>query len=163
MIKQYLVGIDLGGTQLRITIAYPKTAQIIMKKSYLSPFAVNNDLSQFFHLKPSQKANAYVLAKIQECIREANINPKQILGIGVSVAGKVFPDKTFIGANIPKKFAKKIGNKYAIDLFSELKKTFKVKIEIENDANCAGIAQSIYYAQQGLDPLKTFYITLSTG
>lgn len=163
MLNQYLLGLDLGGTQFRITLARPKSGQIIIKKEYPSPFAVDADLSQFSHLARKKQANTYIITKIKEFLNQANIKTKQISAIGISVAGKVFSDKTFIGANMPKEFAKKIGNRYAIDLVSVLKKTFKVKIEIENDAICAGIAQSIYYAHHGIDPHKTFYITLSTG
>lgn len=163
MVTKYLLGIDLGGTQLRFALAHQKTGQIILKKSYLSPFVSNANLSQFRNLTNSEKVNAYIINNLQEYLKQAKLNHKQIAGIGISVAGKVFPDKTFIGANMPKKFAKKIGNKYAINLISTLKKIFTTQIEIENDANCAGIAQSIYYAQKGIDPNTTFFVTVSTG
>ncbi|MEO0075892.1 MAG: hypothetical protein ABIK31_07335, partial [candidate division WOR-3 bacterium] len=84
MLNQYLVGIDLGGTQFRITLAHPKTGQIIIKKSYSSPFAVNIDLSQFSHLARKEQANAYIVTKIKEFLKEAKIKSQQISGIGIS-------------------------------------------------------------------------------
>jgi predicted NBD/HSP70 family sugar kinase len=171
MLKSYLLGIDLGGTQLRFILAEEKTGITVInkqssKKSYPSPFCENEELkkdSYIYNLPDKEKVNAYIVKKLPAYLKELNIQKEQISGIGISVAGKVHSDCSFIGANMPKKFAKKIGNKYGVDLISDLKQIFDVRIEIENDANCAGIAQSIYYAEQGIDPNSTFYITVSTG
>jgi glucokinase len=170
MQKKYLLGIDLGGTQLRFILANKKTGNIfinktISKQSFASPFC-NPELFKdkyYRGLPNSAKVNVYIINKLLGYLENLNVSKAQISGIGISVAGKVFSDKSFIGANIPRKFAQKIGDKYAIDLIPALNKIFKTRIEIENDANCAGIAQSVYYAQQGIDPKSTFYITVSTG
>ncbi|MBS4015074.1 MAG: ROK family protein [Candidatus Latescibacteria bacterium] len=170
MTRNYLLGIDLGGTQLRFILADEKNGNIFinkinMKKSFPSPFcSAELYKDKCFRVLPdSVKINAYIINKLLAYLENLNTRKEQISGIGISVAGKVFSDKSFIGANMPRKFTRKIGNKYAIDLISALNKIFKTRIEIENDANCAGIAQSIYYAHQGIDPNTTFYVTVSTG
>lgn len=170
MTRHYLLGIDLGGTQLRFILADEKTGNIFInktnsKKSFPSPFFSPELFKDryFSSIPDSKKVNAYIINKLLTYLENLSIRKDTLSGIGISVAGKVFPDKSFIGANMPRKFAQKIGDKYAIDLMPALNKIFKARIKIENDANCAGIAQSIYYAQQGIDPMTTFYITVSTG
>ncbi|MBI5417561.1 ROK family protein [Candidatus Poribacteria bacterium] len=174
-LKNYLLGIDLGGTQLRFIIADYKTGNIIdpikdkkSKVAYDSPLCGKKEIfeSKFFTQIPDQqKISSYVILKLQEFFAYMEIEPKNIAGVGISVAGKIQKDFRFIGSNVPLKFAAKIGKYYGVDLITQLKKIFpeNVKIVIENDCNSAGFAQALYYKHIGIDPNTTFYITVSTG
>ncbi|MCX7784966.1 MAG: ROK family protein [candidate division WOR-3 bacterium] len=172
--KKYLLGVDLGGSYLRFVLAEPETGNINLfggkcsKRIYLSPFCQNNKElipTSNKQLCNVEKITEYIISKLADYLQEMSIKKTQVAGIGISVAGKIECDNTFIGANIRLKSDSDKDKYCKIDLVSRLKKIFsnRIKIVIENDATAAGIAQASYYHQKGLDPNKTFYVTISTG
>jgi len=172
--SKYVLGIDLGATQLRFIIAKEENGNTDViggtnsKKSLPSPLSEDVKLFSnvfFSQIPDTEKVSAYVTRQLEIYLAELGITKESITGIGFSVAGNVLGDGRFIGANVPLKYAKKIGKFYGIDLITSLRKIFSndFKIVIENDANCAGLAQAMYYEQMGLDPGKTFFVTVSTG
>jgi len=173
--NKFLLGIDLGGTRLRFILGDPEDGVIQdidtgrkAKVSYDSPLneaAVVFESSFFSKTPDNEKVAVYVVTNLIEYLTNLNICEKDIVGIGISVAGKVLKDRRFIGSNVPLKYTTKIGQSYGIEIVSILKNVFTetVNISIENDANCSGIVQASYYENKGIDPYKTFYITISTG
>jgi predicted NBD/HSP70 family sugar kinase len=171
---EYILGIDLGATQLRFILAREKTGALDVvhgknsKISFPSPLSEDDQVfsdSFFSQIPDSNKVPAYVVRKLESYLTELGVTKRSIKGIGVSVAGSVNRDGWFIGSNVPLRYAKKIENSYRVDLITNLKGIFPdgMTIIVENDGNCAGVAQGIYYEQMGLDQSKTFFITVSTG
>ncbi len=174
MKTKYLMGIDLGGSQLRFILAKRENgdtnivAGMTSKISYASPLNENFEVfaDQFYSKIPdTEKVPLYVAKKLQEYLEKVDINKERISGVGISVAGKIQSDDRFIGSNVPLKYAKRINKSYGIDLITVFKDMFSqdVNIIIGNDGYCAGLAQSIYYERMGIDPNTTFFITVSTG
>ncbi|MGB8951203.1 MAG: ROK family protein [Candidatus Aminicenantales bacterium] len=173
--KYFLLGIDLGGTKLRFILADYENGNItnplgdrISKISIDSPLLEKEgifDNEYFSKIPDSRKVSAYIIKKLHEYLENLGIPKNRIKGIGISVAGKIQKDRRFIGSNVPIKYAVKKEGYYGINLISELAGTFpkNIKIAIENDATCAGIAQGIYYKYMGIDPDTTFYVTVGTG
>lgn len=167
--QRYLLGIDLGGTYLRFILAEAKTGNINIfgrkssKRTYLSPFCSNN--REFVACKNNEKLYAYIVNKLENYFQEIGIKKRQVVGIGISVAGKIEEDNTCIGSNLQLKPIFR-GSKYQkINFIPTLKRVFSspIRIAIENDATAAGLVQAYYYQQKGFDPNKTFYVTISTG
>ncbi len=171
---KYLLGIDLGGTYLRFILAENKTGNINIlgnessKRTYLSPFSRNNKelvSTQYEQLCDTEKINTYIINKLEHYFDAMRIKKTQVIGVGISVAGKIECDNSFIGANVHLRPDSQKGKYQRIDLIPSLRKFmgYQIKIVIENDAIAAGIVQANYYQQKGLDPNKTFYVTISTG
>jgi predicted NBD/HSP70 family sugar kinase len=171
---KYLMGIDLGGRQLRFILAEQKTGNIFTinskssKRSFLSPFNECEDIYAdqcFTNIPNKEKVAFYITKKLQKYLEEVKISKNDIVGVGIAVAGRLQGKGCFIGSNVPLKYANKTNISYGIDLVATLKKYFSkdIDIVIENDATCAGLVQAICYEQMGIDPQKTFFITVSTG
>lgn len=171
---EYVMGIDLGATQLRFILAVKENGSVDVphgassKRSFPSPLSEQDSLfsdPSFSQIPNTKKVPAYVTRELEIYLKELGIKQEAITGIGISVAGNVHSDGRFIGSNVPLKYAKKVGGFYGIDLITSLRAIFPkdIKIVVENDGNCAGTAQGIYYEQMGLDSNKTFFITVSTG
>jgi predicted NBD/HSP70 family sugar kinase len=171
---EYILGIDLGATQLRFILADKENGNLYVdhgnnsKESFPSPLSENGKICSdpfIAHIPDINKVSAYVARKLETYLTELGVEKKAVRGIGISVAGSVHSDGRFIGSNVPLRYAQKISDLYGVDLITGLKAIFPkgVTIIVENDGNCAGVAQGIYYEQMGLAPNKTFFITVSTG
>ncbi len=176
MREQYIVGIDLGATQLRFIAARSKTGEI--RKSGLedkgkyffpSPFKKKGEGVLIDNLLKKiplhERVSLYLCEKLNISLRKLALKKNQVKGIGISVPGRVLPGNKFMGANTPFTYATKdrYGN-YGIDVMGAIKREFKgIKIALDNDCNCAGLAQGLYYKSLSIDPYTTFYITISTG
>jgi len=176
MREPYIVGIDLGATQLRFIAAKSKTGEIRKsgpedKGKYFFPspfkkmgegFLIDNLLKK---IPLHERTSVYLYEKLNIFLKKSALKKSQVKAIGISVPGRILPGNKFMGANTPFTYATKdrYGN-YGIDVMGTIKREFKeIKIALDNDCNCAGLAQGLYYKSLGIDPHTTFYITISTG
>lgn len=124
-----VVTVDLGGTHIR-------TARV-----------ENNKIVKYIK-KNTPKNKKGILNELCKSIDECLT--KGVKGIGISYAGHVEGDSIKISPNIPLK---------GVDLKKFLQKKYKMKIVIENDANCAAIAEIKF----GIKKKNFFVLTIGTG
>jgi glucokinase len=112
MLKRYAIGIDLGGTNLRVALV-SRAGEIIRK---IKEPASEEILNSFF--------------KIAD-----NLFSDEIAGIGLGVAGLVdsFGGRVLISPNLPAV--------EGINLVEEIRERFRVPVFIENDANAAAFGE----------------------
>lgn len=127
--KAEVIVVDIGGTHIRFA-------------------RVKNNKIFDFTKKDTPKNKKDILKEIDEYIKK-NIN-KNINGIGISCAGVIENNVIKISPNLPLK---------NVNLKKYLQPKFKKRFEIENDANCAGLAE----ARFGIKKKNFIVITLGTG
>ena len=135
--NETLLGIDLGGT--KIAVAAVRNGIIIEKKIVSTPKEGWASVCQTMI-----EAGLEVIAKVGE-----------VSGIGVGTPGPI----DFATGVV--KFAPNIPGFENAPIVATLTKGFGRKIEIENDANAAGLAEHIYGAAQ--DASSSIFITVSSG
>lgn len=133
MTEKYAIGVDLGGTNLRVALV-SEDGEIIRKIK-----------------KPSSEQILDVLA---ESIHEIG-HARAISGIGLGVAGLIDRKnkRVFVSPNV-----RAIEG---FDIAGELNKRFGVPVVIENDANAAALGERI--AGAGRDFENFVLLTLGTG
>jgi len=138
--KKYTIGVDLGGTKIAAGLA-TKSGKII------------NELEILTEAKEGHKE---VIKKIKDSIYAvAGKKIKQVGKIGVGAPGTVIYKEGVVmyPPNLP-------GWK-EINLRDLLKKEFKIPVHVDNDANCAALAEAKFGA--GKDVKDFVYVTISTG
>jgi glucokinase len=139
-IAKYAIGVDLGGTNIKIGIVTDK-GKLIKKTS----------------IKTEAEAGPKkVISNIQKGIEEILIQNKyKIQGIGIGCPGVVSTKKGIVenAPNLP-------GWKN-IKLGPIIKNKFDYKVHLENDANAAAIGELIFGAGKKLDSF--IMVTLGTG
>lgn len=122
MSKKYAIGIDLGGTNLRVALVSDE-GEIVRKIK-----------------KPSTDQ---VISEMLEAIHE--ISCKDIAGIGLGVAGLIDRKNrgVFVSPNL-----RAIER---IDIANEIQGRFNVPVFIENDANAAALGEKIGGAGRGFE------------
>lgn len=134
----YVVGIDIGGTNIR-------AALLDEDRNILEKIKIKNEVD---------KGPEYNLNKIINHINE-NWVSKDIRGIGVGCPGPL---------NIKTGTILKAPNLRGWDNFNVkkyLEENTSLKAEVNNDANVAGLAEAIIGSAKGAE--SVFYITVSTG
>lgn len=134
----YVVGIDIGGTNIR-------AALLDEDRNILEKIKIKNEVD---------KGPEYNLNKIINHINE-NWVSKDIRGIGVGCPGPL---------NIKTGTILKAPNLRGWDNFNVkkyLEENTSLKTEVNNDANVAGLAEAIIGSAKGAE--SVFYITVSTG
>lgn len=124
-----VIGVDLGGTYLRAGI-------------------VKNNRVYNYIKKGTPKKRDELLKLLVECI--SSLMDEDIKGIGVASPGPLKDGVIKNTPNIPLK---------NFDLRGFLKKKFKIKVEIENDASCVAMAE----AKLGVKKRNFVIFTLGTG
>ncbi|NLI15431.1 MAG: ROK family protein [candidate division Zixibacteria bacterium] len=169
----YSLGIDIGASQVRFILADSRNGNLaindnrVSKDICLSPSYSQFDINDYPALKslPQKEIfHSYIIFKLKEYLEKSHVSLEQIDSIGISLAGRILQGGIFICSNLPLKYTSQFGSFSGVDLLNPIQEAFPgKKIVIENDGVCAGIAQAAYYEYLGIDPLKTFYITHSTG
>jgi len=142
-VKQYTVGVDIGGTKI--------AAGIINKKGELvKRVMLPTRASEGIKVSLNQ-----VYAVIDDLLSLSKIKKENIEGIGLCAPGPLDPIKGIVHnpPNLP-------GWK-EVSLSELVKKKFKIKTKLDNDANAAGMAEVIWGAAKGYK--NVFYVTVSTG
>ncbi len=137
---KYAIGVDLGGTNIKIGIVSEKGT--IIKKNSLDTLASGGPESVISQIKKGVKG---ILQK----------NKLKIQGIGIGAPGVVSTKKGTVEnpPNLP--------GWEKVNLGKILEKEFKINVHVENDANVAAIGEMIFGAGKKLDSF--IMITLGTG
>ena len=135
---KYYIGIDLGGTNVRVA-------------------KINEEGKIIQDIKRPSKAKEgpeVVLANIKEMINEID-NYAECKGIGVGVPGPVdtYSGVMTMSTNLP--------GFTGYPITKELEDAFNLPTFLDNDANVAGLAEALVGAGSG--DLIVYYITHSTG
>lgn len=127
--KKEVIAVDLGGTNLRVAL-------------------VRNNKVVRYVKKKTPKNGKQLLEEL--CKGISDLMSKDVKGIGAAVPGPVINGIIRNPPNI------KVKN---FDFKNYLKSKFKVRVEVENDANCIALAEAVY----GYKKKDFFVITLGTG
>jgi glucokinase len=141
--KKHVIGVDIGGTKIAVGIVNKNGK---LKQKYVVPTLAN---------KGFQASMDQVLLAIRDIIKFSNIDKKDVEGIGVCAPGPLDPIKGIVHnpPNLP-------GWK-EVPLADIIRKRFRKRTKLENDANAAGMAEVIWGAAKGYK--HVFYVTVSTG
>lgn len=127
--EKEIIAVDLGGTNLRVSLVK------------------NNKIIKYKRM-PTPKTKSAIINKMFDSISELMDNG--IYGIGIASPG---PLKDGVIMNTPNLHLKNY------DLKCSVKNKFKIRVEVENDANCAALAE----AKLGVRKKNFFVLTLGTG
>lgn len=138
----YIFGIDIGGTKTSVAIANANAEPIIKETFKTCP--ENGAQSLVERIKDT----------FYKLCADGNITKEQVTLCGVACPGpldvkngKIIHIATMGFRNVPIK--------------QMLESSLSMPVFLENDANCAALAESVIGVVKGLDPLV--YITVSTG
>ncbi|WP_035172110.1 ROK family protein [Caldanaerobius polysaccharolyticus] len=141
--KEYIVGVDLGGTKLS-TVLINKVGEILVRENvpteaYKGPDAVIQKIKDTIHT----------------VMDKAGVSLGELEGIGVGSPGPLDAEKGVI------KFTSNLPGWVDVPLKDRIQEEFPVPIKVDNDANAAAVGEGIFGAGKGI---KNFvYITVSTG
>ncbi len=143
MSEKYRVGVDIGGTNVKIAlvnkkgeISYPKTVPTRAEMGY-----------------------EYTIGNITQCIKdlitEANLSTNQLEGIGFGFPGQIDCEKGVVRIlpNIP--------GWIDVPIAEIMQKEFNVPVKVDNDVRCMALAELNYGAGAGCQNL--ICITVGTG
>ena len=141
--KKYVIGIDIGGTKV--------ATGLVTEEGRLFQKVVLPTLSK----KGIDVSLGQVYRSVEEVMKIAGVSKSDIIGIGACAPGPLDPIKGIVH-NPPNLQGWK-----EVPLAALLRKRFKVRTKVENDANAAGMAEVIWGAAKGYK--HVFYVTVSTG
>lgn len=144
--SNYVIGVDLGGTQIRSVLAN-RAGKILARDSRLTLADEGPDA-----------VIARVIESIETVRGSTALGPhkeESISAIGIGAPGPTDPHRGIVltGPNLP--------GWHMVDLRSALYEPFGVPVFTGNDANLAALAELRYGAGRGVDHM--IYITQSTG
>ena len=141
--KEYVVGIDIGGTKLATVVA-DKTGHILGKVR-----------KPTFAEKGPEYAICLLFDMVREVVNLAGLEQESISAIGVSCGGPL-DTKTGIVYSPPN-----LPGWDALPLKAKLESEFQVPVTIENDANASALAEFRFGGGRGYNAV--LYMTMSTG
>ena len=142
--KQYVVGVDVGGTNIKLGVV-GSSGQVIVRNSFATkPFASSRT-----------KLIAALGREIEASITNAGLSKKQIAGVGIGLPGLVDYEKGIV------RFLPNIPGWKAVHLKSILQKKIKLPVFVDNDVKIITLAESKFGAGRGVKNLVC--LTLGTG
>ena len=142
--KQYVVGVDVGGTNIKLGVVGP-SGQVIVRNSFATkPFASSRI-----------RLIAALAHEIEASIITAGLTKKQIAGVGIGLPGLVDYEKGFV------RFLPNIPGWKNVQLKSILQKKINLPVFVDNDVKIITLAESKFGAGQGVRDLVC--LTLGTG
>jgi glucokinase len=142
--KQYVVGVDVGGTNIKLGVVGP-SGKVIFKNSFATkPFTSSRI-----------KLIAALAREIEASIITAGLNKKQITGVGIGLPGLVDYEKGIV------RFLPNIPGWRGVPLKSILHKKVKLPVFVDNDVKIITLAESKFGAGRGVRDLVC--LTLGTG
>ncbi|XP_009586327.1 PREDICTED: bifunctional UDP-N-acetylglucosamine 2-epimerase/N-acetylmannosamine kinase isoform X3 [Fulmarus glacialis] len=137
---QSALAVDLGGTNLRVAIVSMK-GEIVKKYTQLNPKTYEDRLE-------------LILKMCVEAASEAvNVNCR-ILGVGISTGGRVNPREGIVLHS-----TKLIQEWSSVDLKTPISDTLHLPVWVDNDGNCAALAERKFGHGKGIEN----FVTLITG
>ncbi|MGD2278743.1 MAG: ROK family protein, partial [Candidatus Omnitrophota bacterium] len=141
--RKHIIGVDIGGTKIATGLV---SRDGKLKKSVVLPTLAEEGF---------ETSIKQVFLSIESILQSTKISRKNIIGIGVCAPGPLDPIKGVVH-NPPNLQGWK-----EVPLAELIRKKFKMKTKVENDANAAGMAEVIWGAAKGYK--QVFYVTVSTG
>jgi len=138
----YYIGIDLGGTKIKAGIVNEEGK--ILKK----------DSMPTGRTRKSEEIVNDICVLIKKLMNDANLSEKDIYSVGIGSPGSLDRGRGIIIANF------NLGFRY-VAIREAIQKVIPVPVYVENDANCAAIAESVAGVGKGLD--YVVLITIGTG
>jgi glucokinase len=141
--KDYIIGVDIGGTKIATGII-TKTGKL--KRKVVVPTLAEGGLNASLN---------QVYKSIKDILEVSKVDGRDIEGIGVCAPGPLDPRKGIVHnpPNLP--------GWREVPLASLIRRKFRKKTKLENDANAAGMAEVIWGAAKKYR--NVFYVTVSTG
>lgn len=134
-IMEYVISIDLGGTNLRVGIVSDdlKIVKVLRERT------VKNDKEQLFE---------------QTCRMIDSLPYKEygVTKVGISACGLIDGDRISFAGNL---------GITDFDLKGKLEKKYGFKVAIRNDANCTALAEATFGSTK--DVKDSYFMTISTG
>uniref|UniRef100_A0A8D2D270 Glucosamine (UDP-N-acetyl)-2-epimerase/N-acetylmannosamine kinase n=2 Tax=Sciuridae TaxID=55153 RepID=A0A8D2D270_SCIVU len=134
------LAVDLGGTNLRVAIVSMK-GEIVKKYTQFNP-------------KTYEERINLILQMCVEAAAEAVKLNCRILGVGISTGGRVNPQEGIVLHS-----TKLIQEWNSVDLRTPLSDTLHLPVWVDNDGNCAAMAERKFGQGKGLEN----FVTLITG
>jgi len=142
--KRYVVGVDVGGTNIKLGVVGP-SGQVIVRNSFATkPFA-----------STQIKLIAALGQEIEASIISAGLHKDQIAGVGIGLPGLVDYEKGVV------RFLPNIPGWRGVHLKSILQKRVKLPVFVDNDVKIITLAESKFGAGRGVKNL--ICLTLGTG
>ena len=142
--KKYVVGVDVGGTNIKLGVVGPSGKVIVRNSFATKPFASSRI-----------KLIAALSREIEASIITAGLNKRQIAGVGIGLPGLVDYEKGFV------RFLPNIPGWQNVHLKSILQKRIKLPVFVDNDVKIITLAESKFGAGRGVKNLVC--LTLGTG
>jgi len=142
--KQYVVGVDVGGTNIKLGVVGPAGKVIVRNSFATKPFASSRI-----------KLIAALASEIEASIITAGLTKDQVAGIGIGLPGLVDYEKGFV------RFLPNIPGWRGVHLKSILQKRIKLPVYVDNDVKIITLAESKFGAGRGVKDLVC--MTLGTG
>lgn len=141
--KNYTIGIDIGGTNMKAVLFDTENKKIISEYSLATP---TDNLKHFLIM---------LNALLEPLIEKANEDKIKIKGIGLGVAGAINQDKKTIikSPNIP--------ILDGVKLSDEVEKKMGITVSMDNDANCFLLAEAKLGAAEKYN--NAYGIIIGTG
>ncbi len=143
MFEKYRIGVDVGGTNVKIAlvdkkgeIKFPKTVPTRAEMGY--EYTIGN-----------------IQQSIKDLISEAGIEKNALEGIGFGFPGQIDCDKGIV------RLAPNIPGWVNVPISEIMQKEFNVPVKVDNDVRCAALAELNYGAGVGCKNL--ICITVGTG
>ena len=143
MFEKYRIGVDVGGTNVKIAlvdkkgeIKFPKTVPTRAEMGY--EYTIGN-----------------IQQSIKDLISEAGIEKSSLEGIGFGFPGQIDCDKGIV------RLAPNIPGWVNVPIAEIMQKEFNVPVKVDNDVRCAALAELNYGAGVGCKNL--ICITVGTG
>jgi len=142
--KRYVVGVDVGGTNIKLGVVDP-CGQVAIRNSFATkPFASSR-----------VKLITALASEIEASIKTAGLNKTQIAGVGIGLPGLVDYEKGIV------RFLPNIPGWQNVHLRSILQKKIKLPVFVDNDVKIITLAESKFGAGKGVGNL--ICLTLGTG
>ena len=125
--KQYVVGVDVGGTNIKLGVVGP-SGKVIARNSFATkPYALNRI-----------KLIAALSSEIQASIITAGLSKKQIAGVGIGLPGLVDYEKGIV------RFLPNIPGWRGVHLKSILQKRIKLPVFVDNDVKVITLSYTFF-------------------
>jgi glucokinase len=142
--KRYVVGVDVGGTNIKLGVVGP-SGKIIVRTSFATkPFASSRI-----------KLISALSQEIEAAIITAGVNKSQVIGVGIGLPGLIDYEKGVV------RFLPNIPGWRMVHLRSILQKKVKLPVFVDNDVKVITLAESKFGAGRGVKNL--ICLTLGTG